>query len=56
VLTVSTIAVQRDKDGYYVILETPQGVVKRPIKVGLETADKTEVLEGLHEGDTVVQQ
>lgn len=56
VLTVSTIAVQRDKDGYYVMLQTPQGVVKRPIKVGLETADKTEVLEGLQEGDTVVLQ
>jgi macrolide-specific efflux system membrane fusion protein len=56
VLTVSTIAVQRDKDGYYVMLETPQGIEKRAIKVGLETADKTEVLEGLKEGDTVVLQ
>ncbi|MEF3302685.1 efflux RND transporter periplasmic adaptor subunit [Paenibacillus sp. GYB003] len=56
VLTVSTIAVQRDKDGYYVMVETPEGPQKRPIKVGLETADKTEVLEGLQEGDTVVLQ
>lgn len=56
VLTVSTIAVQRDKDGYYVMLETAQGVEKRAIKVGLETADKTEVLEGLQDGDTVVLQ
>jgi len=56
VLTISTIAVQRDKDGYYVLLQTAQGVEKRPIKVGLETADKTEVLEGLQEGDTVVLQ
>lgn len=56
VLTVSTIAVQRDKDGYYVMLQTTQGVERRSIKVGLETADKTEVLEGLQEGDTVVLQ
>lgn len=56
VLTISTIAVQRDKDGYYVMLETAQGAEKRNIKVGLETADKTEVLEGLQEGDTVVLQ
>ncbi|RKN84974.1 efflux RND transporter periplasmic adaptor subunit [Paenibacillus ginsengarvi] len=56
VLTVSTLAVQRDKDGYYVMLETPDGTQKRAIKVGLETADKTEVLEGLQEGDTVVLQ
>lgn len=56
VLTVSTIAVQRDNNGYYVMLQTPQGPEKRAIKVGLETADKTEVLEGLQEGDTVVLQ
>ncbi|PYI56403.1 efflux RND transporter periplasmic adaptor subunit [Paenibacillus flagellatus] len=56
VLTVPTIAVQRDKEGYYVMLETAQGVEKRPIRVGLETADKTEVLEGLQEGDTIVLQ
>ncbi|GAA3400971.1 efflux RND transporter periplasmic adaptor subunit [Paenibacillus hodogayensis] len=56
VLTVSTIAVQRDKEGYYVLLQTPQGSERRAIKVGLETADKTEVLEGLQEGDTVVLQ
>ncbi|MEF3307381.1 efflux RND transporter periplasmic adaptor subunit [Paenibacillus sp. GYB004] len=56
VLTVPTIAVQRDKDGSYVLLETAQGTEKRPIKVGLETADKTEVIEGLQEGDSVVLQ
>lgn len=56
VLTVPTLAVQRDNTGYYVQLETAQGVERRPIKIGLETADKTEVLEGLQEGDTVVLQ
>jgi macrolide-specific efflux system membrane fusion protein len=56
VLTVPTLAVQRDKEGYYVMLETDQGIQKRMIKVGLETADKTEVLEGLQSGDTVVLQ
>jgi macrolide-specific efflux system membrane fusion protein len=56
VLTVPTLAVQRDKDSYYVMLETEQGIQKRNIKVGLETADQTEVLEGLQGGDTVVLQ
>ncbi|MDF2724637.1 MAG: efflux transporter, family, subunit [Paenibacillus sp.] len=56
VLTVPTIAVQRDNDGYYVMLESGQSIEKRPIQVGLETADKTEVTEGLQEGDTVVLQ
>lgn len=56
VLTVPTITVQRDKEGSFVMLETDQGIQKRAIKVGLETADKTEVLEGLQVDDTVVLQ
>lgn len=56
VLTVSTIAVQRDKDSYYVMLDTPEGPVKREVKVGLETAEKTEIVEGLQAGDVVVLQ
>lgn len=56
VLTVPTIAVQRDKEGSYVMLETDQGIQKRSIQVGLETAEKTEVLQGLQEGDRIVLQ
>ncbi|MEK8126363.1 efflux RND transporter periplasmic adaptor subunit [Paenibacillus filicis] len=56
-LTLSTLAIQRDKDEYYVMLETsPGNLEKRVVKIGVETPDKTEILEGLNEGDTVVIQ
>ena len=53
-LVVPTIAVLRDDSGHYVYVEGPAGVERRPVKIGIETADKTEVLEGLSEGETVV--
>lgn len=56
VLTIPTIAVQRDNGSIYVMLQTAQGAEKRAIQIGLETAEKTEVLGGLQEGDTVVLQ
>jgi RND family efflux transporter MFP subunit len=56
VLTVPTLAVQREGDSTYVMVETEQGMERREIKVGLETAEKTEVLDGLKEGETVVLQ
>lgn len=55
-ITVPTIAVQRDKDGTFVMVQTESGLQKRTIKIGLETPDKTEVLEGLKVGETVVLQ
>ncbi|MDF2961516.1 MAG: transporter [Paenibacillus sp.] len=57
-LVVSTLAVQRDKDQYYVMIsETGQSApVRRDIKIGLETPEKTEVISGLYEGDTVILQ
>ena len=38
------------------MLQTAQGVERRDIEIGLETPEKTEVLKGLNEGDTVVLQ
>ncbi|MGX4584355.1 efflux RND transporter periplasmic adaptor subunit [Paenibacillus chitinolyticus] len=55
-LVVPTLAVQRDKDKHFVMLETPGGVERKEITIGMETADKTEVASGLNEGDTVVLQ
>jgi membrane fusion protein, macrolide-specific efflux system len=55
-LVIPTLAVLRDKDEYYVMLQTPQGLERRTIRIGIETAEKTEILEGLQEGDTVVLQ
>jgi membrane fusion protein, macrolide-specific efflux system len=55
-LVIPTLAVLRDKDEYYVQLQTAQGIERRTVKIGIETADKTEVVEGLQEGDKVVLQ
>lgn len=57
VIVVPTIAVMREQDLYYVMLDKGNGEYERKdIKIGLETSEKTEVLEGLKEGDQVVLQ
>ncbi|GGI45480.1 hemolysin D [Paenibacillus marchantiophytorum] len=55
-LVVPTLAVMHEKEIYYVMLQTPQGVERREIEIGMETPEKTEVVKGLNEGDTVVLQ
>lgn len=56
-LVLSSIAVMRDQDSAYVLLDNGSGQYeRRNIKIGLETTDKTEVLEGLKEGDRVALQ
>ena len=57
VTAVPTIAVMREKDSYYVMLDKGNGQFeRRDIKIGMETPEKTEVLEGLKQGDTVALQ
>ncbi|WHX49631.1 efflux RND transporter periplasmic adaptor subunit [Paenibacillus woosongensis] len=57
VLALPSIAVMRDETSAYVMLDKGSGQYeRRDIKTGLETMDKTEVLEGLKEGDTVALQ
>jgi RND family efflux transporter MFP subunit len=53
-IVVPTIAVLRDNDQYYVYTYGDDGIVRRDIQIGIETSDKTEVLEGLSEGEVVV--
>ncbi|SFL26841.1 membrane fusion protein, macrolide-specific efflux system [Paenibacillus sp. 1_12] len=54
-LLVHTLAIQRDKDKYYVMKDNGQGApVRQDITIGLETPEKTEILSGLNEGDTVI--
>jgi RND family efflux transporter MFP subunit len=54
VLTLPSIAIMKDTTSSYVMLDNGSGQFeRRDIKVGLETSDKTEVLEGLKEGDSV---
>ncbi|KPV59050.1 RND transporter, partial [Paenibacillus sp. A3] len=56
-LVVPTLTIQRDKDDYYVMVEAADGSLeKRIVKIGLETPEKTEVLSGLNEGESVVLQ
>jgi RND family efflux transporter MFP subunit len=53
-LVVPTMAVIREQDSYYVMLDKGNGQTERqPVKIGMETSEKTEVLEGLKEGDVV---
>jgi len=54
---VSSIAIVHEGDLSYVMLDKGNGQYeRRDIKIGLETADKTEILSGLKVGDTVVLQ
>ncbi|WP_438350803.1 efflux RND transporter periplasmic adaptor subunit [Paenibacillus sp. FA6] len=54
---VSSIAVIHEGDISYVMLDMGNGQYeRRDIEVGMETADKTEILSGLNVGDTVVLQ
>ncbi|MGG1311771.1 MULTISPECIES: efflux RND transporter periplasmic adaptor subunit [Cohnella] len=56
VVVVPTLAVMHEDSGYFVYLERNGAIVKQPVKIGLETPDKTEIVEGVREGDTVVLQ
>lgn len=52
---VPTLAIMREKDKYFVNFDQGNGQFeRREIKIGLETPELTEVLEGLKEGDQVV--
>jgi macrolide-specific efflux system membrane fusion protein len=55
-LVVPTLAVMHENEQYFVYVTTPSGVEKRDIRIGLETAEHTEILEGLAEGDSIVLQ
>ncbi|MFC0216354.1 efflux RND transporter periplasmic adaptor subunit [Paenibacillus chartarius] len=55
VLTVPTLAVQQDKEGYFVtVLDDSGQVTRRNVQIGTETADKTEIVSGVQVGETVV--
>ncbi|MCQ6561786.1 efflux RND transporter periplasmic adaptor subunit [Paenibacillus mendelii] len=57
VTVVPTIAVMREKDAYYVMVDKGGGQFeRRDVKIGMETPEKTEVLEGLKKGDVIVLQ
>lgn len=54
---VSSMAVIHEGDNAFVLLDKGNGQTQRQeIKIGMETADKTEILSGAKPGDTVVLQ
>lgn len=55
-LVVPTITVQRDGDDYFVYVLNGTEPEKRIVQIGIETAEQTEIIEGLQEGDKVVLQ
>jgi len=54
VLTVPIEAVVGDKSPVVYVVNQDDQIEERPVKLGLETPDKYEVLSGLHEGELVV--
>lgn len=54
---VSNIAITREGDQAFVMLDMGNGQYeRREVEIGLETADKAEILSGLNVGDTIVLQ
>lgn len=54
VLAVPNAAIRRDEGGTHVLVETPDGPVRRAIRTGVRGRTHTEVVEGLEEGEAVV--
>ena len=53
-IVIPTIAVMQEDNQSYVYVKEAGGVSRRNVQIGLETAEKTEILNGLVEGETVV--
>lgn len=57
VIVVSSLAVMRDQEEPYVLLDKGNGKSEqRIVKTGIESGDKTEIISGLKPGDIVVLQ
>jgi len=54
VLAVPTEAVAGDKSPVVYVVNQNNQIEEHPVKLGLETSDKYEILSGLHEGDLVI--
>ncbi len=56
-LVLPTIAIQKEDDQYYVMVEESDGTIhKQFIEIGLETPEFTEIKKGLTQEDTVILQ
>ncbi len=54
VLLVLSRAIKSSQQGRYVEVVTPQGTEQRTVKVGITDSTRTEITDGLNEGDKVV--
>jgi multidrug efflux pump subunit AcrA (membrane-fusion protein) len=54
VLAIPTEAVAGDKTPTVYVVNRDNQIEERSVKLGLETADKYEILSGLREGDLVI--
>jgi len=54
VIAVPNIAIQRDEKGEYVLVKTDSGYKKTYVKIGQQTANMSEILSGLKEGDILI--
>ncbi|MBN2983384.1 efflux RND transporter periplasmic adaptor subunit [Cohnella algarum] len=55
-IVVPTLAVMQENGDYFVYVERNGAIEKQPVEIGLETPDKTEILNGVSVGDVVVLQ
>ncbi|CAG7650686.1 efflux RND transporter periplasmic adaptor subunit [Paenibacillus allorhizosphaerae] len=56
-LVIPTLVVQREKEESFVMVMNASGALeRRVVQVGVETPEKTEIVSGLQEGETVVLQ
>jgi RND family efflux transporter MFP subunit len=54
-LIVPVQAVERDSNGASVLVANASNQVeRRPVRIGLETPDSVQILDGLHEGERVI--
>ncbi len=57
VLVLPSIAIMNDQNSSYVMVEkSPGQYERRDIKVGMDTGEKAEIVEGLKEGDVIALQ
>jgi len=54
VLYVPNEAIQENDQGPLVKVQEAQGIVERPVKIGVEGLENTEIVRGLQEGEEVV--
>lgn len=53
-LQISLTAIKNDEEGSYALIKKGEDIVKQRIKLGVQTSQTAQIIEGLSEGDEVV--